>query len=110
MKRVFELLAERRIAEALARGDLEHLPGAGRPLVFDDDPLVPAEQRMFSRVLRQAGFVPNGVLLRKEIAELRREIAALRREIAALPPGERRDAVRRHLLELVLRIDESREL
>lgn len=103
MKRVFELLAERRIAEALARGDLEHLPGAGRPLVFDDDPLVPAEQRMFSRVLRQAGFVPNGVLLRKEIAELRREIAAL-------PPGERRDAVRRHLLELVLRLDESRAL
>ena len=34
---IFDILAEQRIAEAFRRGEFEHLPGAGRPLVFDDD-------------------------------------------------------------------------
>ena len=101
MNRIFDLLADQRIADALARGDFEGLPGAGQPLVFDDDPLVPAETRMMNRVLKQAGFVPGSVLLRREIAELRRELAAL-------PAGERREHTRHRLLELVLRLDETR--
>ena len=101
MNRIFDLLADRRIADALANGDFDGLPGAGQPLVFDDDPLVPAETRMMNRVLKQAGFVPGSVLLRHEIA-------ALRRELAALPEGARRDVARRRLLELVLRLDETR--
>jgi len=56
---IFELIAERRIAEAVARGELDNLPGAGRPLDLDDDPLVPEDLRLAFRILKNAGFVPS---------------------------------------------------
>ena len=41
------IIGENRIAEAVARGELQGLPGEGRPLDFDDDdPLAPPETRM----------------------------------------------------------------
>jgi len=51
-----ELLAERKIAEAIERGEFDGLPGAGKPLHLDDDPLVPEELRMAYRILRNAGY------------------------------------------------------
>lgn len=101
MAGIFDQLAERRICEALARGDLDHLPGAGRPLEFDDEPLQTPEQRMVNRILKNAGFTPREVLLR-------REIAALRAEVEALPTGEVRDAKRHELLLLLVRVAETR--
>jgi hypothetical protein len=53
---VLELLAEKKIAEAAERGELDDLPGAGRPLELDDDTLVPEELRMANRILRNAGI------------------------------------------------------
>ncbi len=82
---VLELLAERKILEAAARGELDGLPGAGRPLDLDDDPLVPEELRPAWRILRNAGFVPPEV-------EARREIFALERLVLA---GETLDAAAR---------------
>jgi hypothetical protein len=40
----FELLAERKILEAVSRGELDDLPGAGKPLALDDDALIPEER------------------------------------------------------------------
>ncbi len=100
MAGIFEQLAERRISEALARGDLDHLPGAGKPLVFDDEPLLSPEQRMVNRILKNAGFTPREVLLR-------REIAALRQAVEALPAGAERDEKRRELLLLLVKVAES---
>jgi hypothetical protein len=54
-------LAERRIEEAIARGELDDLPGAGRPLELDDDRLVPEELRLAYRILKNAGYVPPEV-------------------------------------------------
>jgi Domain of unknown function (DUF1992) len=51
-----ELLAERKIAEAIERGEFDDLPGAGKPLELEDDPLVPEELRMAYRILRNAGY------------------------------------------------------
>lgn len=51
-----EYLAEKKIAEAEARGEFDDLPGAGLPLELDDDALVPEEMRMADRVLRNAGL------------------------------------------------------
>lgn len=99
MSKIFDLLAERRISEALARGELADLPGAGQPLVFDDDPLVSPEQRMVNRVLKNAGFTPREVLLRKEIADLRREVEAM-------PPGELRERRKRDLVMLLIQLSE----
>ncbi len=60
-------LAERRILESLARGELDDLPGAGRPLDLDDDTLVPPELRVAYRILKNAGYLPPEVGVRREI-------------------------------------------
>lgn len=49
-----EIIAERRIEEASARGELQGLPGEGRPLDLDEDPLLPYELRLVKRILRNA--------------------------------------------------------
>ena len=69
---MLDFLAERRIAEAIANGELDQLPGQGRPLQLDDDVLVPEELRLAYRMLKNAGFVPPEVQALNEIAELER--------------------------------------
>ena len=93
----FDWIAEQRISEAIARGELDDLPGAGRPLALDDDALVPAELRMAYRILRNAGFVPPEIEERRELASLRALVGA------AVDEGERRRAAARlALLEMRL--------
>src|SRR5690554_4340797 len=66
-------IAEEKIREAIERGDLSDLPGAGKPIPEEDDlALVPAELRMAYRVLKNAGFVPEEVRLRREIEDVGR--------------------------------------
>jgi hypothetical protein len=71
-----DLIAEQRIEEALARGEFQGLPGEGRPLELDDDPLVPEELRVAHRILKNAGFVPPELEARKDIAALERIVLA----------------------------------
>ena len=49
-----EWIAERRIEKAVSQGELDNLPGAGRPLELDDDALVPEDMRMAHRILKNA--------------------------------------------------------
>jgi hypothetical protein len=69
-------LAERRILEAIARGELENLPGEGSPLPREDLDFVPAELRGAYRLLKNAGFVPPEVETLRSIGELERAVAA----------------------------------
>ena len=69
---MLDFLAEQRIAEAIANGELDELPGKGRPLELDDDALVPEHLRLAYRILKNAGFVPPEVQTLNEIAELER--------------------------------------
>lgn len=87
---LFEFLAERKIAEAIARGELENLPGSGRPLDLDDDALVPEDLRMAHRILKNAGLLPPG-------AETLKQIRELERCLYALDEGEVRSAAVRKL-------------
>lgn len=89
-----ENIAEQRIAEAMARGEFDDLPGAGKPLDLDDDANVPAELRLAYRILKNAGFVPPEVELRREIASAEQLLSQ------ALDCEERRTASRR--LEFLL--------
>jgi len=50
---MFHLIAERKIEEALARGELANLPGEGRPLELDDD--APGEIRQLEDFIHQDG-------------------------------------------------------
>lgn len=67
---LFELLAERKIEEAVSRGVLDDLPGAGQPLALDDDPLIPEDLRLAYRILKNAGYVPPEVEALTEISRL----------------------------------------
>lgn len=60
--------AEARIEAAMARGMFDNLPGAGRPLVLDDDRLVPEGLRAAYGVLINAGLVAPEVGARREVA------------------------------------------
>ena len=73
---LLEFLAEKKIAEAIERGELDDLPGAGRPLELDDDALVPEELRLAYRILKNAGYVPPEVSQLNELCELERFVAA----------------------------------
>ena len=72
---LFELLAERKIEEAVSRGELDGLPGAGKPLVLEDDPLVPEDLRLAYRILKNAGYVPPEVEQINQIGELERLVS-----------------------------------
>ena len=67
---MLDFIAEQRIAEAVSKGELEDLPGAGRPLELDDDALIPEELRLAYRILKNAGYVPAELETPKEIGEL----------------------------------------
>jgi hypothetical protein len=53
---LIDKLAEQKIAEAVERGELNNLPGSGKPLHLDDDTLVPEELRAGYRLLKNAGY------------------------------------------------------
>lgn len=63
-------LAEQHIRTALEKGELSNLPGAGKPLQLDDDSHVPLELRAGYRLLKNAGFLPPELELRREAVEV----------------------------------------
>lgn len=73
---LFELLAERKIEEAVSRGELDDLPGRGAPLDLEEDPLVPQDLRAVHRVLKNAGFVPPEVDQVNQVTQLERLVSA----------------------------------
>jgi hypothetical protein len=69
---ILATIAERKIREAMERGEFNDLAGSGKPLVMEEDLTgVPAELRMAYKILKNAGFVPPEVELRNEIVSLR---------------------------------------
>jgi hypothetical protein len=58
---MLDFLVERKIQEAMACGEFDDLPGAGRPLELDDDALIPEELRVANRILKNAGVTPPEV-------------------------------------------------
>ena len=69
---MLDFLVEQKLAEAVSRGELDDLPGQGKPLALDDDPLVAEDLRLAYRILKNAGFVPPEVEQLNSIAELER--------------------------------------
>ena len=65
------VLAERKILEAMERGEFDDLPGKGKPLELSDDPMVPDDLRVAYKVLKNAGYLPPEVELHNEIVRLR---------------------------------------
>src|ERR1700752_4403850 len=94
----FVLLVENRISEAIARGEFDNLPGAGKPLELDDDALVPEEERIAFRIMKNSGWLPPEV---ERFAELERLLAT----IGADTDAEFDPAAARRLRALVAQLE-----
>lgn len=92
--RGWDAIIEAKIAEAQAAGAFDDLPGTGKPLDLDDDRLVPEDLRAAYRILKNAGYVPDELLARKEAAGLRQLLQA-----TAGTPERRRLLAKLALLE-----------
>lgn len=96
---LIDQLAEQHIRDALEKGELSNLPGEGAPLQLDDDSGVPAELRTGYRLLKNAGFLPPELAMRREALELN----DLLHELDPADRQMREVAKRLSLLEMKLR-------
>lgn len=64
------LIADRRIREAIERGEFDNLSLKGQPIRPEDLSAVPAELRMGYKILKNAGCLPRELELRREILTL----------------------------------------
>jgi len=65
-----QIIAERRIAEAIRRGDLKVEGWKGKPLPEEDLSHVPPDLRMAYKILKNSGYLPPELELRREITHL----------------------------------------
>lgn len=88
---IFAGIAERRIEEAIRRGELDDLSLKGQPLPREDLADVPPELRMAYKVLKNSGYLPEELQAHRELLSLRdllstctapRERAEIRRKLA----------------------------
>ncbi len=66
----FEIVAERKIVEAMERGEFDNNPLAGKPLPPDGLDNVSPELRMALKIMKNAGIVPEEIELRKQISSI----------------------------------------
>jgi len=98
---LIDALAEQKIQEAIGRGELDELPGAGRPVPADDLALVPEHLRAGYRLLKNAGYLPPEL---HGLAQLKQAEDLLRR----IDDPQARGRASRQLRLLELRLRESR--
>jgi DnaJ family protein C protein 28 len=71
---------EEQIRQAMAKGKFNDLPGKGKPIKLDDDPLADPEWRLARHMLKSSGFTLPWIELRQEIeTDLAQARAALQR-------------------------------
>lgn len=73
-----QIVAERKIQEAMDEGQFANLPGKGKPIRFDDDLSIPVHQRMAAKILRNARALPEWIQTEKDIEREQPRAAALR--------------------------------
>jgi len=82
---IFATIAERKISEAMRRGELDNLSLKGQPIRAEDLSDIPEELRMGYKILKNAGILPEELQLNREILTLRDLIESCR------DPEERRE-------------------
>jgi Domain of unknown function (DUF1992) len=66
----FHAITEARIRDAIARGELDDLPGSGKRLELENLSQVPEDLRAGYLLLKSAGVLPEEMQLRKEMVTL----------------------------------------
>jgi len=72
--------AEQQLVEAIERGDFDDIPGKGEPLDLDSYFRTPPHLRLPHQILKNAGYLPASLQLRKEIESLKEKRKATRDE------------------------------
>ncbi len=97
-----QLIAERKIREAIEEGAFDHLEGAGKPLDLSENPFEDPSDRMAHRLLKNNGFAPAWM---EEAREIEAESRRLRAQ-GEIPKGdllERVDALNRRIVAFNLK-------
>jgi hypothetical protein len=103
---VWQLVAERKIREAMEEGAFDHLEGTGKPLDLGENPFEDPSERMANRLLRNNGISPAWIVEAKEIeAESRR--LGIRDEVSNDDYHERVTALNRRIAAFNLRAPAS---
>ncbi|RMH95483.1 MAG: DUF1992 domain-containing protein [Calditrichaeota bacterium] len=68
---ILQKIAEERIREAIENGVFDNLPGKGRFIDLSDYFRVPPHLRMAYSLLKNAGYIPVEIELKKEIEMLK---------------------------------------
>ena len=63
----FDKIVEERIQQAQREGEFDDLPGSGAPIPLEEDFTVPEDLRIAYKVLKNAGFLPEEIAIKKEI-------------------------------------------
>ncbi|GIN74602.1 hypothetical protein J14TS2_50770 [Bacillus sp. J14TS2] len=66
----FERMTEEKIRKAYEEGAFDHLPGAGKPLPPDSLQGIPDDLKMAYRMMKNAGFSPDEMNVKKEIMSI----------------------------------------
>jgi hypothetical protein len=94
----WDTIVESKLREAFADGLFDDLPGAGKPLRWVEEALVPPDWRAAFHVLRQAGLAPAWIMLD---ASIREDQQAARQAFARAIAGfDKRDPEYRRAREL----------
>lgn len=72
---MFDKIVEAKIKEAMRKGEFDNLPAKGKPINLDEWAKLPEDIRMGYTLLKNAGYVPEEMLLLKEIEALRARLA-----------------------------------
>ncbi|CCO23002.1 DnaJ family domain-containing protein [Maridesulfovibrio hydrothermalis] len=60
-------IAEAKIKESERKGEFDNLSCNGRPINYEDDSMIPPDLRMAYKALKNAGYLPPEMQLRKDI-------------------------------------------
>lgn len=67
----YDKITETKIKEAIQKGELDNLPGKGKPVILENpNPFILPEDRMSYKIMKNLGLLPQEVELRKEIDKL----------------------------------------
>jgi len=80
----WQRVVENRLAAAVNEGLFDNLAGKGKPLVWEDEALVPPSWRVAFHLLRQSGHAPAWIMLE---ADIRKDHEAARRAFSRAVTG-----------------------
>ena len=75
-----EDLVEARIRKAMAEGEFDNLPGKGKPIDLSKYYGVPEHLRIAYHMMKDSGFIPEEVRLKKEMEILKEKIKQCKSE------------------------------